>query len=203
MITTDNKKTAAYEVKNVEGLSQTSCDDIYESGLQKLDQKKQNHQTLKGRTKPFLFSGKCLDFIGTMFTLIVFMSAIGQTIFNLFAHNYLIIGILLMLSMLSIILLLLVGFYLYHGITGLPVHLDKDQSTQFPPARLKIKDVIIIAITLSVNLAVLIEGFTLAQQDTFNSFDLFQSSLAVIAFIFVLSGLFQLYKEHQIWKSAH
>lgn len=168
-----------------------------------MDQEKQNHQTLKGRTKPFLFSGKCLDFIGTMFTLIVFMSAIGQTIFNLFAHNYLIIGILLMLSMLSIILLLLVGFYLYHGITGLPVHLDKDQSTLFPPARLKIKDVIIIAITLSVNLAVLIEGFTLAQQGTFNSFDLFQSSLAVIAFIFVLSGFFQLYKEHQIWKAAH
>lgn len=203
MIPTDNNKSASNEVKNVEGSSQIFCDDGYKSGLQMLDHEKQNHQTLKGRTKPFLRSGKCLDFIGTMFTLIVFMSTIGQVMIDLYEHNFLVIVIMLMLSMLSIILLILVGFYIYHGITGLPVDLDQDQSTQFPPARLKIKDVIIITITLAVDVAVFTEGLALVQKGTFNSFDFFQSSLAAVAFVILLAGLRQLYKEHQSWKNSN
>lgn len=130
------------------------------------------------------------------------MAAFAHHLFNSNPPTFIVIGTLMMIFVLTIILIILIGFYLYHGIKGLTVDTGLNGSVKFPPAELKLKDLIIILTVISVDVAILTNAFSTVAQGKFNSFDLFQLSLAFAALSIVLAGLYQLFREHKIWKNT-
>lgn len=152
------------------------------------------------RTKPFLFSGKALDFISAMLSIIVFVSILGESLYTFSDKGAVVWSVLAALGLCVVVLLGLVMFYLYYGLKGLPVDRELDKSIKFPPARLKPSDVIIIVSLLSLDAAVFGYVFNQYLNNTIYTYSYIQFFIALIAFTIGSIALFKLVKEHFIWK---
>lgn len=168
--------------------------------MQSLNSKFQN--TGVARTKPFLLSGKAVDFISAMLSLIVLLSIIGEFLYAVLDKGGFLWGLLAIQGIMTIVLLSLICFYFYFGIRGLPVNKDKANSVKFPPARVKPTDLVIILSLLALDASVV--GFVVNQflNNVINTFSIIQLVVAASAFIIGVIALTILIKEHFIWKSA-
>ena len=155
----------------------------------------------RSRTKPFIFSGKALDFISAMLSIIVFSSILAESLYTFFDHGALVWSILAVLGIVVLVLFVLVMFYLYYGVNGLPVMQEQDQSVKFPPARLKPFDLIIIVSLLVLDAAVVSYVFNQYLNNTVYTYSLIQFVIALVALLIGIWGLIVLVKEHYIWKS--
>ena len=153
------------------------------------------------RTKPFLFSGKALDFISAMLSIIVFISILGESLYTLLDKGAVVWSVLAALGLCVVVLLGMVMFYLYYGLKGLPVAHELDNSIKFPPARLKLFDVIIILSLLSLDAAVIGYVFNQYLNNTVYTYSLVQFVLAFVAFSIGIIALIVLIREHFIWKA--
>ena len=93
--------------------------------------KHETHDSEFARTKPFLFSGKALDFISAMLSIIVFISILGESLYTFSDKGAVVWSVLVALSLCVVVLLGLVMFYLYYGFKGLPVPRELDKSISF------------------------------------------------------------------------
>ncbi len=153
------------------------------------------------RTKPFLFSGKALDFISAMLSIIVFISILGESLYTFSDKGAVVWSVLAALSLCVVVLLGLVMFYLYYGFKGLPVARELDKSIKFPPARLKPVDVIIILSLLFLDAAVFGYVFYQYLNNTVYTYSLVQFCFAFVAFSIGIIALITLVREHFIWKA--
>lgn len=156
-----------------------------------------------GRTKPFLFTGKALDFISTMFSIIVFISIFGESLYIVLDKGAVIWSVLAALGFIVVILIGLVFFYIYYGLNGLPVDGNQNNSVKFPPARLKLVDLIIIFSLLALDVAVIGYVFNQYLNDTIYTYSVIQFFIALIAFTLGIIALIMLVKEHWLWKETN
>lgn len=163
--------------------------------------KHETHDSEFARTKPFLFSGKALDFISAMLSIIVIISILGESLYTFSDKGAVVWSVLVALSLCVVVLLGLVMFYLYYGFKGLPVPRELDKSIKFPPARLKPFDVIIILSLLSLDAAVFGYVFYQYLNNMVYTYSLVQFCFAIVAFSIGIIALITLVREHFIWKS--
>lgn len=156
---------------------------------------------IDSRTKPFLFSGKALDFISAMLSIIVFISILGESLYTFSDKGAVVWSVLAALGLIVFVLLGLVMFYLYYGLKGLPVARELDKSIKFPPARLKPFDVIIILSLLSLDAAVFGYVFNQYLNNTVYTYSIVQFCIAFVAFSIGIIALITLVREHFIWKA--
>lgn len=180
-----------YSMKNI---TSENCDK---------DQGNRTQGLSDSRTKPFLFSGKALDFISAMLSIIVFISILGESLYTFSDKGVVVWSVIAALGLSVVVLLGLVMFYLYYGLKGLPVALELDKSIKFPPARLKLFDIIIIFSLLSLDAAVFGYVFNQYLNNTVYTYSLVQFCIAFLAFTIGIIALIVLVREHFIWKSKN
>lgn len=157
--------------------------------------------TKNQRTPPFLFTGKALDFISCMLTLLIFTSLICQAFFlYINEYKFVIVGLGIM-AIIFIILIALIVSYIYFGLRGLPFKFLKRRTVVFPPTRLKFIDVWISGMLLVLNFFVIVQCLILYQKNNLDLISLMQLITALMAFFIGTAGLLLLYKEHKVWLS--
>lgn len=97
----------------------------------------ENCQKYSGRTLPFLFTGKGLDFIFNMLSIGVLLSIFGESFYLSLDKSVWIWVLFIVVCILILVLVALIIFWVYTAAKGLPVEQSKDKTQRFPPCPIK------------------------------------------------------------------